>query len=49
MHGQYLHVARADGIVIAIYSTWPRADGGGLSHGWDPIYEFGDGLRKKFR
>jgi len=38
IHGQYLHVAPADGIVIAIYSSWPRPDGDGQTHGWEQIY-----------
>ena len=44
VHGQYLHVAPADGIVIAIYSTWPRASGDGQTHGWDLTYALGTAI-----
>lgn len=38
VHGQYLHIAPAQNIVVAMYSSWPRADGDGSTHGWDQAY-----------
>jgi len=49
VHGQYLHVAPADALVIAVYSSWPRADGDGQTDGWDTIYAIGEALIEKFR
>ena len=37
IHGQYLHVAPVANMVVAVFSTWPRADGGGDGLGWQPI------------
>ena len=49
IHGQFVRVAPAAGLVIAMYSTWPRADGDGVSHGWDPTAELMDALISEFR
>ena len=49
VHGQYLHVAPEAGVVIAIFSSWPRADGDGETVGWDPSYELGAALVERFR
>jgi CubicO group peptidase (beta-lactamase class C family) len=48
VHGQYLHVAPKDGMVIAIYSSWPRADGDGESDGWGRIYALSAALIDAF-
>ena len=44
VHGQYLHVAPADNIVIAMYSSWPRADGDAKNHGWSHAYALASGI-----
>lgn len=49
IHGQTLHVAPDDGIVIALYSTWPRADGEEGQQFWDMNEQLMDGLVAKFR
>ena len=49
VHGQLLHIAPNAGIVVVIFSSWPRADGDGQSHGWDQLYELGNALVEKFR
>jgi hypothetical protein len=32
-----------------MYSTWPRADGNGGTHGWSPSLELMDAMIAKFR
>ena len=49
VHGQYLHVAPEAGVVIAMFSSWPRADGDGKTNSWGTLYEFGVALVEKFR
>jgi len=49
IHGQYVRVAPADNIVITMYSTWPRADGDGKTHGWDPSAELLEAILDRFR
>jgi hypothetical protein len=49
VHGQYLHVAPEAGMVIAIFSSWPRADGDGKTDSWGTLYELGVALVEKFR
>ena len=51
VHGQFLQVAPEAGVVVAIYSSWPSADGAGddPAIGWDAIYELGDALVENFR
>lgn len=49
VHGQYLHVAPEAGLVVAFFSSWPRADGDGKTHGWNASYEFAAALIEKFR
>jgi CubicO group peptidase (beta-lactamase class C family) len=49
VHGQYLHVAPEADVVIAIFSSWPRAGGDGNAVGWGSIYELGAVLVEKFR
>lgn len=49
INGQYLQVAPDDGIVVVIFSTWPRADGETDEYLWGPLYELGDALVDKFR
>ena len=34
IHGQFVRVVPEAGLVITMYSTWPRADGNGETHGW---------------
>lgn len=48
VHGQYLHVAPDANMVIAIYSSWPRADGDGKTENWGRLYELGVTLVEKF-
>ncbi|MDH4071930.1 MAG: beta-lactamase family protein [Gammaproteobacteria bacterium] len=49
IHGQFVRVAPGDGIVIAMYSTWPRADGDTVSHGWDQSAALMEALIDAFR
>jgi CubicO group peptidase (beta-lactamase class C family) len=49
IHGQFLRLAPEAGLVIALYSTWPRADGNGETHGWGPSAELMDALIARFR
>jgi CubicO group peptidase (beta-lactamase class C family) len=49
VHGQYLHVAEEAGIVVVIFSSWPRADGDGQTDNWGMIYDLGAALVEKFR
>jgi len=48
VHGQYLHVAPEEGMVVAIYSTWPRASGDDDSHGWGVTYALAAALIGEF-
>jgi CubicO group peptidase (beta-lactamase class C family) len=49
IHGQTIRVAPEAGIVIALYSTWPRADGDGTSEFWGPNEDLMDALVARFR
>lgn len=49
IHGQFLRVAREAGIVIVIYSTWPRADGDKNDQYWDTSEQLLDAIVAKFR
>ncbi|MEM7283962.1 MAG: serine hydrolase [Pseudomonadota bacterium] len=48
INGQYLHVAPKENVVVAIFSTWPRADGDDKTHGWGVTYELGTILVQQF-
>lgn len=48
IHGQYLHVAPEADMVVAVFSTWPRADGG-ETHGWGPIGELTEAIIAHWR
>ena len=49
IHGQTVYVAPEAGIVIALYSTWPRADGDGTAQYWGANGGLMDALVTKFR
>ena len=49
IHGQLLRVAPEVEMVVAIYSTWPRADGEINNQYWDKSDELIDALIEKFR
>ena len=49
IHGQLLRVAPQAEMVVAIYSTWPRADGEINNQYWDKSDELIDALIEKFR
>ena len=49
IHGQLLRVAPEAKMVVAIYSTWPRADGEINNQYWDKSDELIDTLIEKFR
>jgi CubicO group peptidase (beta-lactamase class C family) len=49
IHGQFVRVVPEAGLVITMYSTWPRADGNGETHGWGPSAELMDTMIAKFR
>jgi hypothetical protein len=49
IHGQTLVVAPEAGIVIALYSTWPRADGDNTTQYWGHNEDFMDALVAHFR
>lgn len=50
IHGQFLRIAPEAGIVIALYSSWPLADGDNEFQYWDQIESYLlDALIAKFR
>jgi CubicO group peptidase (beta-lactamase class C family) len=49
IHGQSLRVASEVGIVIALYSSWPRADGDNNDQYWDKNSELLSIITNKFR
>ena len=49
IHGQLLRVAPEAEMVVAIYSTWPQADGDNNNQYWDESDELIDALIEKFR
>ena len=49
IHGQFVRVVPEADLVIAMYSTWPRADGDGTTHGWDQSAELMDAIIARFR
>lgn len=49
IHGQTVWVAPGPGIVIALYSSWPRADGDGTKQFWDANEELMKTLVARFR
>ena len=49
IHGQFVRVVPEDKLVITLYSTWPRADGNGESHGWGASAELMNAMITKFR
>ena len=49
IHGQFLRVAKEAGIVVVIYSTWPRADGVENDQFWDKSEDLLDAIVAKFR
>ena len=49
IHGQFVRVVPEAGLVITMYSTWPRADGNGETHGWGPSAELMVAMIAKFR
>lgn len=49
IHGQYLLVDPAAGIVISMFSSWPRADGIGDVENWGTLFKLGGALVEKFR
>lgn len=49
IHGQTLLVAPNEGIVVAMYSTWPRADGNDTTAFWEANDLFVDTVVARFR
>ena len=49
IHGQIVHVVTKDGLVIAMFSSWPRAEANGPKVGWDATGQLMDALIAKFR
>ncbi len=49
IHGQFVRVVPEAGLVITLFSTWPRADGDGETHGWGATAQLMDALIAKFR
>ena len=49
IHGQIVHVVPKDGLVIAMFSSWPRAEANGPNVGWDATGQLMDALIAKFR
>ena len=49
IHGQTVRVAPVAGIVIALYSTWPRADGDGEQDYWNRNDDLTDAIVARFR
>lgn len=48
IHGQIIRVAPEAGLVIALFSTWPRADGDGTTHGWEKAAELQNAIIERF-
>ncbi|MBT7335754.1 MAG: serine hydrolase [Gammaproteobacteria bacterium] len=48
IHGQFVRVAPKSDVVVVMYSTWPRADGNGETHGWEASAELIDAIITKF-
>jgi CubicO group peptidase (beta-lactamase class C family) len=49
IHGQFVRVVPEADLVITLYSTWPRADGDGETHGWAASAELMEALITAFR
>ena len=49
IHGQFVRVVPEANMVIAMYSTWPRADGDEITHGWESAAELQNAIIKRFR
>ena len=49
IHGQILRVAPEAGVVVVIYSTWPRADSDGTNELWYPTLGLTETLVERFR
>jgi len=49
IHGQFVRVVPEADLVITLYSTWPRADGNGESHGWGATAELMEAMIAKVR
>ena len=49
IHGQTVRIAPEAGIVISMYSTWPRANGDGTTELWGMLDELTDALVARFR
>ena len=49
IHGQFVRVVPEADLVITLYSTWPRADGDGETHGWAASAELMEALISAFR
>ena len=48
IHGQIIRVASEAGLVIAPFSTWPRADGDETTHGWEKAAELQNAIIERF-
>ena len=49
IHGQFVRVVPEADLVITLYSTWPRADGDGETHGWAASAELMEALITAFK
>lgn len=49
IHGQIVHIVPEEGLVIAMFSSWPRAEANGEKVGWDVTDDLMDALVAKFR
>jgi CubicO group peptidase (beta-lactamase class C family) len=49
INGQFVHVAPEAGMVIAIFSSWPRADVDEGAYGWSATFDLEEALISKFR
>lgn len=49
IHGQFLHVAPKANMVVAVFSSWPRADGGSRELGWKAIGELTESIVSYWR
>lgn len=49
IHGQFLHVAPGANMVVAVFSSWPRADGGNSKLGWKAINELTASIIHRWR
>ncbi|MEQ8205375.1 MAG: hypothetical protein RIA65_04300 [Woeseia sp.] len=49
IHGQFLHVAPEAGMVVTVFASWPRVDGGEDQLGWQASSELSSTIIANWR